>query len=180
MKRMTRPQPRRRFLRPRQALFAIMPSERRHRSQGFSLVEVMITVAIIAILSAVAVPNYFNSLNKAKQSEAATQISQIQSGIQAYNDEFLTPPSGWTELGQVTTVMTASGVATGTGFSTIQAQSGNYSIAITKNGATYTITATTSQAGVNWNILACVDTSTGASQLTRGNGAQSAATPVCS
>lgn len=41
------------------------------RAAGFTLVEVMVTVGILAILSAVAIPAYVNYVNRIKQGEAA-------------------------------------------------------------------------------------------------------------
>lgn len=155
------------------------PSYRRH-SQGFSLTEALITVAIIALLSAIAIPNYINSLNKGRQTDAATQVSQIQSGIQAFANEFLVGPAGWSDLGRVTSVMTPSGVASGGSFSAIQSQSGLYSITVSSSGSTYLIQASTSRSGPNWDIAACVNTANGASQQTRGSGSAPAASPVCS
>lgn len=150
------------------------------RSLGFSLVEVLITVTIIALLSAIAVPNYLNSLNKAKQTDAASQVSQTMSGIQAYFDEFQAPPGGWSDLGRVTTVMTPTGVAAGSSFTSINSQSGSYTITVTANSPSYTIAASSDKLGSAWGILACLNTSTGANQITRGNGSTGPTTPACS
>lgn len=51
--------------------------------KGFTLVELMITVAILAVLAAVAVPMYSNYINRAKQADAiiglkAAQMAQEQ------------------------------------------------------------------------------------------------------
>jgi type IV pilus assembly protein PilE len=147
---------------------------------GFSLSEALITVVIIAILSAIAIPSYVNSLNKGRQSDAATVVSQIQSGIQAHADEFLAGPGGWSDLSRVTSVMTSGGPASGPGFAAIQTQSGEYTITVTGSGSSFVIQATTSRGGPNWGIAACVNTASGASQLTRGSGSAPAVTPVCS
>ena len=51
--------------------------------KGFSLVELMVTVAILAVLAVVAIPLYQNYINRAKQSDAiiglkAAQMAQEQ------------------------------------------------------------------------------------------------------
>ncbi|GLI35738.1 type IV pilin protein [Desulforhabdus amnigena] len=43
-------------------------------TEGFTLVELMVVVAITAILASVAVPAYINHINRVKQSEAASQL----------------------------------------------------------------------------------------------------------
>lgn len=146
---------------------------------GFSLTEVLITVTIIGILSAFAVPQYINSLNKGRQTDAATQVSQIQAGIQSYADEFLIGPSGWSELSRVTPVITPGSVASGSSFTEITSASGDYTITVTATSSTYLIQASSSKAGANWNIAACVNTASGASLLNRGNGSAPAASPAC-
>jgi type IV pilus assembly protein PilE len=43
---------------------------RRHHFRGFTLIELMITVAIVAILAAVAFPSYQSHLRKSRRAEA--------------------------------------------------------------------------------------------------------------
>ena len=55
----------------------------RKSNNGFTLVELMITVAILAVLAAVAIPAYSNYINRAKQADAiiglkAAQMAQEQ------------------------------------------------------------------------------------------------------
>ncbi len=55
----------------------------RKEHSGFTLVELMITVAILGVLAAVAIPMYSNYMNRAKQSDAiiglkAAQMAQEQ------------------------------------------------------------------------------------------------------
>lgn len=137
-------------------------------------------MTIIGILSSIAIPGYINSLNRGRQSDAASQVSQIQAGIQSYADEFLIAPSGWSELNRVTPVMTSSGLAAGGSFDVITSPSGDYNITITSSGTAYLIQANAIKAGANWNIAACVNTTSGASQLSRGSGSAPPATPACS
>ena len=54
------------------------------RQAGFSLFEMMIVVAIIAILSAALVPNLMSSLHKAEQVRVESDISKIQTQVQFY------------------------------------------------------------------------------------------------
>ncbi len=56
----------------------------RANSNGFSLVELMVVVAIIAILAALAVPQYGKFRARAKQSEAQTTLGFIYTLEQAY------------------------------------------------------------------------------------------------
>ncbi len=61
--------------------------ELRKRSKGFTLIELMIVVAIIAILAAIAIPQYRKFQLKSKTSEAKTNIGAIRTCEEAYAAE---------------------------------------------------------------------------------------------
>ncbi len=52
--------------------------------KGFTLIELMIVVAIVGILAAIAIPNYFNYVAKSQQAEAKTNLGAIYVGMLAY------------------------------------------------------------------------------------------------
>ncbi|MEW6615735.1 MAG: prepilin-type N-terminal cleavage/methylation domain-containing protein [Thermodesulfobacteriota bacterium] len=52
--------------------------------KGFTLIELMIVVAIIGILAAIAIPNFLSYQKKAAQSEAKTNLGAIRTLQEAY------------------------------------------------------------------------------------------------
>lgn len=51
-------------------------------SRGFSLIELMIVVAIVGILAAIAYPSYIDQVHKAKRATAATSILECASVLE--------------------------------------------------------------------------------------------------
>jgi prepilin-type N-terminal cleavage/methylation domain-containing protein len=66
------------------------------REGGFTIVEIMVVVAIMAILTAIAIPSYRLYSRRAKTSEALTHMSTIralQVSYKAINDTYLELPA---------------------------------------------------------------------------------------
>ena len=68
-------------------LNAKQSSKKNWLQKGFTLVELMVVIVIVGILSAIAIPNFFSATDKAKATEAKSQISAILKQGQAYYTE---------------------------------------------------------------------------------------------
>ena len=72
-------------------------------NKGFSLVELMVVVAIIGILAAIAIPNFQRFTAKAKQSEAKSNLSTLYSAERAFQAEWQTYAASFNVIGYAPT-----------------------------------------------------------------------------
>ena len=63
----------------------------RHNRKGFTLVEIMIVVAIIALLAAIAIPNLLRARHNANESAAIAGLRTISTALESYRSA-QTPP----------------------------------------------------------------------------------------
>jgi type IV pilus assembly protein PilE len=86
------------------------PATIRKRPRGFTLIEMMIVVAIIGILGAIAYPSYTAQVRRSKRSDAATALMQASqymqrlyaaknSFIDADNEKLKEAGVGWAPIG---------------------------------------------------------------------------------
>ena len=119
--------------------------------KGFTLIELMIVVAIIGILAAIAIPNFLNYQCKAKQTEAKQNLGTIAKNEVAYNAEFDTYT---TDLGDI-------------GFATVGTKRYSYNVT-TASSAAFSARATATINGSldHWTINQDLDLATTANACT--------------
>ena len=59
-----------------------MKRQRKRYGSGFTLIEVMITVAVVAILAAIAIPSYREYIRRGERAEAKSTMLQLQNWLQ--------------------------------------------------------------------------------------------------
>jgi len=64
------------------------PLKRRPKTSGFSLIELLIAMALLLILAALAVPNYLAAMARANEASAASSVRAIISAENLYRNTF--------------------------------------------------------------------------------------------
>ena len=110
---------------------ALVRSERRTR--GFTLIEVMITVAVIALLASVALPTYTEYIRRSKLVEATASLSDMRVRLEQYFLDARQYPTAC--------IAPAAGPAS-SGNIYLPSMSKYFTVTCTLTTTTYTVTAT--------------------------------------
>ena len=79
----------------------ILQKLKKHSDKGFTLIELMIVIAIIGILAAIAIPNFISYRRRGYNAAANADIKNAYTAVQAYFSDY---PTGTVD----TTVLTNS------------------------------------------------------------------------
>jgi type IV pilus assembly protein PilE len=79
-----------------------------NKIKGFTLIELMVTVAIIGILAAIALPAYSNYITKGKLTEATSSLLQMAALQESFYRDFRTYAAGYSAAGSAATSTTAA------------------------------------------------------------------------
>ena len=71
-----------------------------HRARGFTLIELMLAVAVLGTLAALALPNFTSHLSRADRLQVTVDIRQLAAEIQDFEGENGRYPDNLAEIGQ--------------------------------------------------------------------------------
>ena len=127
---------------------------KRSLQKGFTLIELMIVVAIIGILAAVALPAYQDYTKRARVSEALSLMSGAKASVAEYYSTNNTWPSGNASAG-----LAAKASISGGSVSSVEVTGSKITAVLrtnVENGKKVVLKGTSTAGGVTWSCKAAV------------------------
>ena len=156
-------------------------SHMRNAQKGFSLIELLIVVAIILIIAAIAIPNFLHSKIAANQSSAVGSMRSLNTACVSYSTSYGQFPTSLTDLGPIGSGGTTSSTSADLIDSVLASGSkSGYTFVYTAGASnqSYSVTATPIILGSSGQNMYFTDQSGVIRFDTSGAGAAAASTPI--
>ncbi|MGA2099261.1 MAG: prepilin-type N-terminal cleavage/methylation domain-containing protein [Candidatus Acidiferrum sp.] len=133
------------------------------KETGFSLIELLIVVAIILIISAIAIPNYLRSRMQANEASAVGSVRMINTAAVSYSSTYVDVgfPTAMSNMGGANPCSASTTTACLLDDTLSQGTKSGYFFTWTGDGATpsvaYTLTATPLVVGSSGQRMFCTD-----------------------
>lgn len=119
-------------------------------NKGFTLIELMVVVAIVGLILGIAIPSYSNQVVRARRTEAAKELIAYAAAEERFN----------TNCNSYTSSLTgAQASCTGLGAASTTSENGYYTISVAATPTTFTLTATPTATGGQSRDTKCLSLS---------------------
>jgi type IV pilus assembly protein PilA len=152
-----------------------------YKQKGFSLIELLIVVAVILVIATIAIPNFLRSKVAANQASAVGSLRSLNTACVAYSISYGQFPAALSNLGPIASSGNASSTSADLIDSVLASGSkSGYTFVYTAGSSnqSYTITATPITAATTGQNMYFTDQSGVIRVDTSGASASSASTPI--